>query len=405
MKETSLELKKAPDGLNLMPDCAGAIDELEKLVYEKAAERYGDILPNEVAARISKELDLIPSDVFAKYMLMNAKLVASEIFSDGKRFCRGTADNSFINNLLGVSNLNPLGKEFGGYDLEPEFFYGVEKKRIAPNLEIVCQPSKVDQVEDAIRALPWVKDVLLASNYGDESPLHKYLVIAEGVDADDLPVITLDSGQRVLGYDVYTIDSEKLLVCNIIGINRLDILADLEERTHASSVDIDHEDSKVSELLMSGDDGFSSFFDPDSKEYLDTMTNQINIRNVEDLTTVFALMCDTNVWYENLDELMKGGVIVQDDIIATREQCFRYLRKNGIGSEDAFRITESIRKGRGISDDDKKLLEMSGIPEWFIGFVGKVKYMFPEGHAINYAKAIWEQAYFKEYFPEEYGVA
>lgn len=57
------------------------------------------------------------------------------------------------------------------------------------------------------------------------------------------------------------------------------------------------------------------------------------------------------------------------------------------------------------SDDDKKLLEMSGIPEWFIGFAGKVKYMFPERHAINYAKAIWEQAYFKEYYPKEYGVA
>ena len=59
-----LELKEAPEGFELLPDCTGAMDELEELVYEKAREKYGDVLPDEVAARISRELDMIPSEIY-----------------------------------------------------------------------------------------------------------------------------------------------------------------------------------------------------------------------------------------------------------------------------------------------------------------------------------------------------
>ena len=405
IKETHLELKEAPEDLNLMPDCTGAMDELEEHVYKAAGAKYGDILPDEVSRRISTELDMIPSDIFAKYLLMHEELAKADIFSDGKRFCWATADNSFINYLLGITNLNPLSEELGGYGLEPEFFFGVEKKQATPLLDIVCRASKIDQVKEAIRSLPWVKDVVLGGIPGKDSSHHRFVVIAEGVDMDDLPIITLESGERVLGYDTYGIDEDKILICNINGNNRLDALADLEERIPINVRDIDPKDEKVSKLLMSNDNGLSTFFSPDSREYISGMTDQIKIRDMKDLTTIFALMTDTDVWYKNLQKLMKSGTVAQDDIIATREHCLRYLMRNGVGSEDAFRITESVRKGRGISDEDKHLLEMSGIPEWFMGFAGRVRFMISEAHAINNAKAIWEQAYFKEYYPNEYGAA
>lgn len=150
VKETKLELKEAPKGFNLMPDCSGAMDELEELVYKRAGERYGDILPDEVAKRISMELDMVPSDVFAKNLLVNAELVSSDLFSDKRFFVRGTADNSFINYLIGLSVLNPLSNEMGGYGLEPEFFFGIRRKRTTPAIEIACHPSKLSAIKGCI---------------------------------------------------------------------------------------------------------------------------------------------------------------------------------------------------------------------------------------------------------------
>ncbi len=401
MVKEKLELKEAPKGFNLMPDCSGAMDELEELVYKKAGEKYGDILPDEVAKRISMELDMVPSDVFAKNLLMNVGLVSTDLFADKRFFVRGTAGNSFINYLIGLSSLNPLSKKIGGYGLEPEFFFGVRKKRSTPAVEISCPMSKLDGIRESILGLSGVKDVIWAASAVDFPALHRYIVIPEGVDESDLPFIELDSGRRVLAYDDCSIDDENVLKFTVTGMTRFDILTELETKTGVASEDVDFTDPKVAARLMNPEKGFLQMLSG-PVDYPKGIIEKVGINDISDLTTVYSLMCGTDVWFDNLENLIEDGTVHREEIIATRDECYDFIYDHDLYKEDALRITESIRIGRGIPNGDKVFLSRGLVPDWFYHFADKVKFMFPRAHSIAVARMIWEEAYFMEYYPNEY---
>ena len=399
---TQLELKEAPEGFELLPDCTGAMDELEELVYEKARKKYGDVLPDEVAARISKELDMIPSESYAKYLLLRAELAASEVLSDGKWFCRASGDNSFVCYLLGVTNLDPLSRETAGFTLEPESFFGVNWKSNSPTLDINCRRTKEKGIEKALLGISWVKDVVLASSPLDGPlTLKKYVVIPEGVDMEKVPIITLDSGERVLGYHWCSFDTSKVFMVCVNGTDRLDIIAAAEEATGVHYEDMDPADPKVAAILTDKGVGLGAFMDVDS-EYLTDILDRVSIHSVSDLATVFALLTSNYAWYDNLKYLLDKGVIGQDDLVASRDQCYEYLKNHGVEKEDALRIADLVRTGKPLVESDQFVLEKSDVPDWFFGFADKVRYLYPYAAAFNNAKAIWEQAYFTAHYPDEY---
>ena len=68
----------------------------------------------------------------------------------------------------------------------------------------------------------------------------------------------------------------------------------------------------------------------------------------------------------------------------------------------AFTIMEKVRKGKGLSEDDEKLMREHNVPEWYIGSCKKIKYMFPKGHAVAYVMMAIRIAYYKVYYPEAY---
>ena len=38
----------------------------------------------------------------------------------------------------------------------------------------------------------------------------------------------------------------------------------------------------------------------------------------------------------------------------------------GVSASDAFRIMEQVRKGRGLTDEDIKLMKQFDVPDWYI---------------------------------------
>ena len=40
---------------------------------------------------------------------------------------------------------------------------------------------------------------------------------------------------------------------------------------------------------------------------------------------------------------------------------------------------EKVRKGKGLSEEDEKLMKEHNVPEWYIESCKRIKYMFPKG--------------------------
>jgi DNA polymerase-3 subunit alpha (Gram-positive type) len=65
----------------------------------------------------------------------------------------------------------------------------------------------------------------------------------------------------------------------------------------------------------------------------------------------------------------------------------------------AFKIMESVRKGRGLPDGAEEEMVAAGVPDWYIGSCKKIKYLFPKAHAVAYVMMAFRIAWFKVYHP------
>jgi len=60
---------------------------------------------------------------------------------------------------------------------------------------------------------------------------------------------------------------------------------------------------------------------------------------------------------------------------------------------------ESVRKGKGVSDDEVEIMKAADVPEWYIDSCKRIEYMFPKGHAAAYVMMTVRIGYFKIHYP------
>ncbi len=125
----------------------------------------------------------------------------------------------------------------------------------------------------------------------------------------------------------------------------------------------------------------------------------------EELLRISGLSHGTDVWLNNAQTLIQEGTINLEDAICTRDDIMIYLIKMGLPPKPAFKIMESVRKGKGLNEEQEAMMREHDVPDWYISSCKKIKYMFPKAHAAAYVTNAFRIAWFKVHVPRAYYTA
>ena len=130
----------------------------------------------------------------------------------------------------------------------------------------------------------------------------------------------------------------------------------------------------------------------------------------DELIRLSGLSHGTDVWLGNAQTLIQEGVVTLQEAICCRDDIMIYLIKKGLPPDKAFKIMETVRKGKALKDPEKwagfkELMKKHEVPDWYIKSCEKIKYMFPKAHAAAYVTNAVRIAWFKVHKPLVYYAA
>lgn len=246
------------------------------------------------------------------------------------------------------------------------------------------------------------------------------IVIPDSMDVFDFtpiqyPADDTTSEWRTTHFDFHSID-ENVLKLDILGHVDPTMIRMLEDLTGVDPKTIQIDDKDTMKLfegpevlgvsrdeIMSntGTYGVPEFGTPFVREMLeDTKPNTFG-----ELVQISGLSHGTDVWLGNAQDLIRKGICDISTVIGCRDDIMVTLMYKGLEPSLAFKIMESVRKGRGLQPEWIEIMKQNGVEDWYIDSCLKIKYMFPKAHAAAYVLMAVRIAYFKVHYPKEYYAA
>lgn len=340
---------------------------LYSIVKESLYEKYGEKPDELIAIRVEEEWHAMERckvifDVAALYELTTWLKENHYPY-----WMRALSGSSFILYLLGVTNGNPL----------PPHYYCPRCKSVmwafsdADGFDLPQGRNCVDDMTTLLsdgHDIPWQ----ILFGFGDFCPVFDI----------DLPYELYDMLQDTFSthwiqdiqLDIAPVDPRyrdckciKLLHVNLVFcLNRNEISPMFDERQFTSD-DRDFILSKCGIFLNEEDDDRTDYPDPNS---------------VADLIALFGISHSIGAWDE-VTGLMIGKMGYSfSDMIAFRDDVYRYLIDHNFIEKDAWRGMNRVRKGMElpvVTDEMRQARD-----KWVLSRCNRIEYLLPKAHAVEY---------------------
>lgn len=216
-------------------------------------------------------------------------------------------------------------------------------------------------------------------------------------------------------YEYHSID-QNLLKLDILGHDVPSMIRHLQDMTGVDPLTLPLSDPKVNSIFNGidclevkdpeypfkhGTYGIPEF----GTSFVRQMLDDTKPSNFADLVRISGFSHGTNVWLNNAQKFIKEGLATMKDAISTRDDIMNYLIGKGVPSQNAFKIMENVRKGKGVTEEEAQLMTDNNVPEWYIESCRRISYMFPKAHAVAYVMMSYRIAYFKVYYPQAFYAA
>ena len=240
------------------------------------------------------------------------------------------------------------------------------------------------------------------------------IVIPDYMDVYDFtpiqyPADDQSADWRTTHFDFHSID-ENVLKLDILGHDDPTVLRMLQELSGIDPRTIPTDDPEVmgifsgpeplgvtEEQIMckTGTLGIPEF----GTRFVRQMLEETHPSTFSELLQISGLSHGTDVWLGNAQELIRNGICTLKDVIGCRDDIMVGLMYYGIEPSKAFKIMESVRKGRGLTEEMETEMRKHDVPDWYIDSCKKIKYMFPKAHAAAYILNAVRIAWFKVHHP------
>lgn len=393
-------------------ELSNAYEQIKEIVHDRTKEIFGSSIPGLVGERISHELQIIKEKEYASYFLLWRLLTQFSREHKCYHYARGISGSSYVAYALGITDVNPLPREYGGCDIPFESMVGLDGGKF-PDIDMnFCsgmQPLLLEYLKTIFGEHKVVKAGVIGratyttakkwmKKYGDDNIL---LLLDEEIEylTNKLIGVKRTNGQHPGGIIIIP---ERTDIYEYTPYSYLQYGKD-------EKIEITHFDyHELTDVLLKIDILGSNNSDILSKLWETTGLNpfEIDLKKMADICKEKKLDIFT-------DELFSRLPFAVTD--KTREDFIDVLTKSGMPFDTAYSIVDEVRRGRVHRRKCDKWGEYKAQIEKYAGdkligdtnaniieIMEKADYLFSRAHEQSKINTWLRLMYYKLEFSAEY---